>query len=246
MDQNPFQNEHPITTADKPNLGEAVISYKKPDTHQANVDDFLISFFTTGPFMERSSAGRFVLSQKAWVTIKANAGEKKLDTFLGIMRRIQDFLTLGIGNPTYPVEIECFTEVKKQAFDNGKEYYPPVQILYDRPWRIKPIQQSHPSKMLFTLKTLQGRLESYLNEWFSKAKTLKPVLDIYFSLLYREPIYAELRFLSTAQAVESYHRRMWGGKYMSDDVFLSELYPKLVQAIPDNLDPGFIQSLRGG
>jgi hypothetical protein len=246
MDQNPFQVDHPVRTREQPNFGEVVIRYKRPDTQRANADDFVFSFVTAGPSIERPSAGKYVLSQKASVTIQVIDGEKKLETFMGIMRRIQDFLTLGIGDPTYPVEIEGFTEVKKQVLDNGKEYYPPVQILYDRPWRIKSIRQSHPSQMLFTLKTLQGRLESCLSEWFSKAKTLKPVLDIYFSVLYREQIYIELRFLSIVQAVESYHRRVWGGKYMSDDDFLSELYPKLVQAIPADLDPGFTQSLRRG
>jgi hypothetical protein len=163
-----------------------------------------------------------------------------------MMRRIQDFLTLGVGEPVYPIEVVGYCDANKKVFENGKEYQPPIQIFYALPWQSKPEKRVYPMNMLFTLKTLHDQMEISLKRWFNQAENLKPVLDIYFSLLYREQIYSEFRFLGIVQSIETYHRRIWGGKYMQDDIFLTELYPKLVQSIPPGLDPGFKQSLKTG
>jgi hypothetical protein len=246
MDQNPFQTEYPLTKDKQYIFNEVTFRYTKPDALNVNVDDYLISFIFDGPSVQRPSTGELILSQKAWVTIQKNTGEMHLRKFLEVIRRIQDFLTLAVSYPVFPNEVEGYTNNKKIILNNEKEHNTPIKIIYNRPWQQKNIRQIHPSEMLFTLKTIEGCLESSLQKWFTNDKKIKPVLDVYFSLLYREQIYAEMRFLGIIQCIESYHRRMFGGKYLPDDVYLSGLYRQLVKAIPCDLDKSFIESLRKG
>lgn len=246
FDQIPFAVEYPSITSGLKNSADVILSYKKADDQEAIVNGYMISFAASGPETRQPSMSEFVISQKAWVRIKSTTNERGLDDFLTIMRRIQDFLTLGVGEPVYPIENECYCEANKKTLKDGKEYYPPVQIVYNRPWEIKPPIPIHPLNMMFTLRSINDRLETHMNNWFAKAEELKPVLNLYFSILYKSHLYFEFKFLGLVQAIESYHRRVYGGKYLPDEKFLTEVYPKLVQAIPPNLDAGFKQSLKKG
>jgi len=100
--------------------------------------------------------------------------------------------------------------------------------------------------MLFTLPSIQDQIEIYFNNWISKAESLKPVYDLYFSTFYNPHLYLESQFLSLAQAIETYHRRRFGGKYQTDEQYRGDLYQRFVEVIPPGLDPGFKQALREG
>jgi hypothetical protein len=75
-----------------------------------------------------------------------------------------------------------------------------------------------------------------LNAWFDRARPLRPVYTLYFSALYSERMYLESEFLSLAQALETFHRNLYGveGKQYSlkdrlDD--LSRRTPPLVRRL---------------
>ena len=156
---------------------------------------------------------------------------------------MQDLLSLGVGEPVFPTEIVAVCSANKQVLENGKEFKPPIQVYYALPWQPKPPRNISSQQMVFTLKTIRERPDYYMNNWFSKAKELKPVLDIYFSLLYRENIYSEFRFLGLTQAIETYHRWRHDGKYQSDDEYLAGLYAQFLKSLPIDLDEDFRQSL---
>jgi hypothetical protein len=59
-------------------------------------------------------------------------------------------------------------------------------------------------------------------------------------------MYVRSAFLSLTQALETYHRRKFGGVYQPDAEYRTNLYQILVRAIPADLDQGFKDSLRKG
>jgi hypothetical protein len=103
----------------------------------------------------------------------------------------------------------------------------------------------HPHEMLFTLPDLLPKPETYLGNYFGKLHKMHPVCALYFSTLYNPEMFLEQRFLSLAHAVEAYHRAMIGGKYLSDEEYESGLKQTFLNAIPETLDSGFKESLKG-
>jgi hypothetical protein len=73
--------------------------------------------------------------------------------------------------------------------------------------------------MLFTLPDIGVEAERAIFRWFSRAELLRPIYDLYFGTLFQRGAYIHQRFLSLAQALESYHRRTIGGKHISEEDF---------------------------
>lgn len=88
------------------------------------------------------------------------------------------------------------------------------------------------------------KFDVFLRNWFKQAKPseLKPTHDLYFGTLYIPLMYRESHFLSLAQAAESFHRRKYRGKYLSDKDY-KEIPDVLVNAIPLAVKKYFKNSL---
>jgi hypothetical protein len=67
----------------------------------------------------------------------------------------------------------------------------------------------------------------------------------FFGTIYDPSMYRELRFLALSQAIESFHRRIYGGQYVTDKEY-EPIRDVLIKAIPDNLDEDFKESLKKG
>lgn len=61
--------------------------------------------------------------------------------------------------------------------------------------------------------------------------------------VYKPSMYLEHKFLNLIQAIESYHRRMHNGKYLSDNNYV-QIYEKLIEAIPKDTDESFRENLK--
>ena len=72
------------------------------------------------------------------------------------------------------------------------------------------------------------------------------MFDLYFSTLYNPHLYTESTFLSLIQAIETYHRRRFGGKYQADKKYKENLYRNFIEAIPESTNRDFKQSLING
>lgn len=211
---------------------EVIIKYKPPEPFQAKISDelkILINFPPPWPL--------FVHVQKE-VTIKQNtevkietSEEKPYEDYRKIMSHIQNFLTLGITKPVYPLTITGLTEVNVE----NEAYYLPVKIFYqllDIPKEYKTLTSND---MLFTFKDISDRFEPLLKNWFEKKDFLEPVFNLYFGTLHNPRMYLEDLFLSLIQAIESFHRRVYGGKYLPDEKY-DKVYEVLVNGIPEDVE----------
>ncbi|AIF82087.1 hypothetical protein NTE_00003 [Candidatus Nitrososphaera evergladensis SR1] len=63
--------------------------------------------------------------------------------------------------------------------------------------------------MLFSYRDIGEQSRTYLENWFKKKETLKPLFDLYFGVLHNKQTYLDHKLLSLVQALESYHRRVF-------------------------------------
>lgn len=224
-----------------PDKKEVVIKYKQPEPIQASISEdckiFIDITYLTHSIVQKETS----IKQKTYIKIEHSI-EKSLDEYRGIMRNIQNFLSLGITEPVYPLAIIGITEANKQII-NDRPYNPPIEIYYRLPEISKAPRTLYPHDMLFTFKDISDRFEIFLKNWFEKANTLGPVYDLYFGTLYNPRMYLQHQFLSLIQAIEAYHRRKFEGKYLSDDDY-EPIYEKLKEFISKlAIEPSFKEAL---
>lgn len=228
---------------ESPSPKSSVIRYEQPLPTKINVAGYELSFV----FWQSESWDPLThasISQEATLVI-SSTDQKPLIDYLDLMRRIQDFLSLAMGKSTFVTNLQGITDSSKQII-NGEVIRLPIDIYFAFPWLQPETRAPHPQEMLFTLPDVEEHLETYVCNWVHKADALKPVFNLYFSTLYEPQVFLEFKFLSLAQAIETYHRRMIGGKYQADEEYLAGLYRILVSAIPYDLNDDFRESLKAG
>lgn len=221
---------------------EVIIKYKLPEPFKVDISDELkisINIRAAVPlpsFVQKEAT----IKQKTEIKVETSE-DKPFEDYRKIMYHIQNFLTLGITKLVHPLAIKGITEVNKEMI-NDKTRYPPVEIFYRLSDILKAPKTLPPLDMLFTFKDISGRFESFLRNWFEKMDLLEPIYDLYFGTLYNPRMYPEHRFLSLIQAIESFHQRIYGGEYLSDENY-KKVYDTLVNAIPNGVKTDFKEGL---
>jgi len=220
-----------------------VIKHTLPKSIQAAIGDgykIFIDIQATYPILPIPVRKEASIKQRTYIRIEPSE-EKSFDEYRDIMYHIRNFLSFGIGEPVYPLAIEGITEANKEIRED-KTYYPPVKIFYKQSDIPKAPKTVYPFEMLFTFKDISDRFEVFLRNWFEKADLLEPVYDLYFGTLYNPRMFLEFQFLSLIHAIESFHRRRYGGKYLPEDDY-EKVRDVLEKAIPDEVENDHKQSL---
>jgi hypothetical protein len=223
---------------------DVVIKYKVPEPIRVAVgDDYRISIWIQSIYPGISMVQKEArIKQKTHIVIEPSE-EKSFDEYWNIMYRIRNFLSLGVMERVYPLEIKGETEVNKQMIEGSEAYYPLVEIFYQSPDIPRAPKTIYPYEMLFTFESISDRFESFLRNWFERMELLEPVYNLYFATLYNPRIYLEHKFLSLTQIVEPFHQHVYGGGYLSDEDY-KETYDALVNVIPDWIEKDFRESLK--
>jgi hypothetical protein len=208
---------------------KVIIEYKCPEPIQVNIKDYKISIYFQ-PTISSRLQKEVNIKQKTYIKVESSE-EKEYCEYTNITYHIQNFLSLGIGEPIYPLEIKGTTEINKKEIIEGKFSYPKVEIFYKLLDISKMTRKEIiPFNMLFTFKDISSRFETFLKTWIEKEELLKPVYNLYFGTLYNSKMYLEHEFLSSIQAIESYHSRVYGGKYLTDEEY-NEIYNSFISFI---------------
>lgn len=231
-----------IEADSKKQLKEYGVTYSFPEIISAKIGNLEISlehgFKDGGDRIEE-----YHLKQTTFIKIKPEFPLHFNRYQHDMLYHIQNFLSLGIGKAAYPLVLNGKSEHHKRTSQDGKIIYEDIGIYYsirDIPDMSKRL---HPLDMFFSFSDISSEFEKCLNNWFGKAEILKPVYDLYFAILYSSKMYLQHQFLSLTQALEAYHRRVHGGKYVSDEDY-SEIYGVLINAIPGKINTDFRDSLK--
>ena len=159
----------------------------------------LIIAFST--YLPRTNYSRTKLFAKQEASIIFQPEEEQtLKEFYPLIVNFQNFLTLAISEPTYPITIEGNTEASKSG-----ELFEPVQVLLNTHGTARVPKALTTLNMLFGIKP---KSKNIVKTWFRKADLMKPIHDLYFGSIYQRGIYLNNEFLNLVQALESYHRRI--------------------------------------
>jgi len=231
---------NPFEVAESQEGSECSAKYKYPDKCEVDVPSLDCSIVIGSRFQARQDVLRSVnLEHKAFIGITPKK-HKSLKWFQRVLSDLQNFLTLTIGRPVQPKILTGFGE--KREIPAVRTVPGEIEIYYILP-RVEMVDRIHPCRMIIRFPELKGRFGEYLNYWFEKAELLRPVYDLYFGTFYNQSMYISSRFLSLAQALEVFHRRAIGGRYMSDEAF-GIAYNTLVRAIPNSSSEDFRKSLK--
>jgi ApeA N-terminal domain 1 len=96
------------------------------------------------------------------------------------------------------------------------------------PWA--ETEESDEAKMLFTARDLANDLPERVQHWYRRSAELGSVFNLYFATLFGVDMYSEHRFLTLAQAVESYHRLTSEGLILAKPAY-KQLRRRLCQSI---------------
>lgn len=216
------------------------ISYEYPEDFEFNFDKFTIKI----AFGFQNSFERFKADLSQNTTMKIipenslhlkNYQEKPL--FL-----IPRFLSLAVGKPVYPIYMIGIND-KFKVKVNDEEKFIDISIYSGSRNYEEPQKNLNIHDMFFTFGDVREDLEECLKNWFTKYDKLGPIYNLYFSSLYNPYNYLETDFLNLAQAIETYHRRMFKGKYLESSEY-REISSSLKDEIPDNVTDEHRESLK--
>jgi hypothetical protein len=139
---------------------EIVIRYKPPKPIQVAIDDYKILLKVKVIPAETHSIMQKEASIKKMTYITIEPSEKKsFDEYLNIMHYIQNFLSLGVTKPVYPLIIEGKTEMDKEMINDTVKVYHRVSYV---PTKIP--RTLIPQDMLFTFEDISDRFEFFFEE----------------------------------------------------------------------------------
>lgn len=133
--------------------------------------------------------------------------------------QIRNFLSLAVGRP---VAILSVTGYQDDYLRDKAETPLPIELLWEIPYNADPPPDARPPReVLFTLPEATPEISSVMKSWFAKQARLAPVFDLFFGVRHHPDIPLEVRFLTYAQAIETYdfrRRRKPGTKTLAQRV----------------------------
>ena len=168
----------------------------------------------------------------------APSGDKSLDWFIEQLHSIASVLTLFTGEPVYPRQIKA--RISGQNKITGRQAKEPIEIFYELTGTESP-RALHPFEMIIPFPLVRGNIGTILSNWFEKSSLLSPTINLFISMFYKSKIYTDSVFLSLMQAVESYCRRRYEGRYVTEQGYKQYLEQII---LPDTMPSELKESLR--
>lgn len=217
-------------------------NYNPPDKIKVNLKDFCLEM--GWDLNSNFDPYELKVRQTSFVKIELQ-NSTSFDYFLNIFYNIQNLLSLGLRKVTFPLIMEGKNEkfYYNLVLKEGK-VYPNIKIFFSALGENEDKNSIDLNQILFSYGDIDVYFENCLNNWFNKKEDLEPVYRLYFATMYNSSMFLQNKFLNLIQALESYHRRIYEGKYCTDEKY-KEIYVKMLESIADNIDSDFREKLEG-
>jgi hypothetical protein len=225
----------------KGHLNKFDVLYEPPQNIEANLGKYKLHV-TFNLNAKSDFFNEFNLKQTTLFRLESTTPVNITDYLDEIAAYARDFLSLAIGKAIYPKIIIGKSNASSTKLPDGEIVLTDILIFYKLGPFVDFSKRILSHEMLFTFKDVSDNFELFLNNWLSKSELLQPVYELYFGTLYNPLMYLNHQFLSLAQALESYHRRKFEGKYVSDDAY-KEQYQSFLNAIHQDIKSDFRDSL---
>lgn len=160
-------------------------------------------------------------------------------TFWNTFVEFRTLLTILIGVPVYPTEIQTSQSAKDAALAESSPS--PTVRVYHRSSNAKRSNRTiWPYEMPIPFSVIgDQRMPDVLRSWFGHAEKLAPVYDLFAEIHYDHFMKVETEFLRLTQALEVLHRRVYDGTN-----FGGEALRELKTAVRASLPAGFGQTVK--
>jgi hypothetical protein len=173
------------------------------------------------------------------------AEKQHINYWMHAIYMLSSFIDLEIGTTSHLPEIFGYYHQIPIEIDISSIPIRIEIITMTEEWRLN-IRKPPSFFMIFTFRELEANFQILLNNWVEKYNKLLPAINILSGVRDNPNMYLDGLFINLTQAIESFHRRLYNGKYQSDEDYLDGLYKLLSAAIPSDIDPSFKMSLLNG
>lgn len=199
------------------------ITYSPPKDIYVQHNDTRISIiFRANPNIERK-----IGTLKEWTQLSFyNPTERTFEQISkDFIFPLQTLITLGTTKPNF-VEAMYFVKESVSLY--------PIQVYYQqRFYQTNSDDIFDNSNLLFNLLDFQNKVGNLFEDWLNLAGEIDEVLQLFFRSKVSPDLYSELRFLTLAQALETFHRRRRQGAILSKDSHKQKMN-EIIQNVPDN------------
>jgi hypothetical protein len=153
---------------------------------------------------------------------------RSFDWFWQVHADLRNLLSLLMNEPTYAKIMSGHGE----AFETspGESSNERINVYIMNSSRASQ-EEIHPADMLLIFPTIKHNISSMLESWFLKAERLRAVYTLFFGSMYFNDMFPRFHFLNLIQAIETFHRNMRSGQYLSETDF-EPIRSALTNAIP--------------
>lgn len=219
------------------------IEYEYPEVLKFDIDSIDAEFKTNYIFNRNKINLQWQLAHKSFLRLTPVQPQ----TFDWYSKRFDDlrkFLIVMTGFPISTGEIVGYGDefyIYSGSDIKAKEQF---QVYVRLSNSFLDTNNKHPAELLINLPLLGTELDTVLNTWFQKSEILDPAVILYVATLSIDLGYSEFRLLNYAQGLEALHRRVFGGKYITDDEY-EPIANVLIKSIPGEVARDHRSSLEG-
>lgn len=184
------------------------IAYKSPPRIETTIDDMKVALdfgvSTTG-----DGVHDWGLRANTLAIFQATQPYHFDQYWDGICSQFQAYLSFAVGRPIFYLAMNGKWRDTSDKSSEGAS----VRILFGQRYvsgrYVRPLERT-----FFGLYDVENGFERTFKRWVERAALLRPIYELYLGNYYNPATYIDQQFLNLAQALESYHRRAYGGQYM--------------------------------
>ena len=217
------------------------ISSKPPESISFNLTNGMqlkITFEMRG--IDPPSPWKVGVTQKAYFKLVSEDAQE-LDEFLSVAYKIVDLLCFTINET---VHLDSMSATSHEIIKNHGDpapitIYAPSVFYYS-----KDQPKIDRNRMLFGFSDIRDNAEGMINKWIESYEDYRNAFDLYFLAQLKPQLSLELKFLTLAQGLEVYHRRMSSDDAPEmDEIKLKykELVQGLIEQYPDGKDKKWLE-----
>jgi len=186
--------------------------------------------------------GGLAIRERCVLQLEADTA-RPFSSYEKIVQSFQSFLSLAVGEPSYPTKIvakfrESTSQKENQPVSHGRE----IEIIRSSS-RSGSAKEVLFVEMPFTLVDMLNSKVDAFAQFLKVEDQLNPAFELFFPTYFFDlPPPQEL--LNMAHAIEALHRATIGGQYESDQEYSRGLKQRLLSAIPPELNEDYRTSLK--
>jgi hypothetical protein len=171
------------------------------------------------------------ISVAAWFGVKP-ATRQLVDWFLEQDDKLLALVSLLAG------QVMASDAIQAQVDDSNRR----VSVLFASKEAERP-KQKRPSDYFLSRTAISIPFSDCCKKWFDVVPKVEKPVALTMSVMASDDLWLHMEFLSLVQALEGFHRSLYGGKYMEDEAY-EPLRQELLNAIPASVNSDHRAALR--